>query len=192
MARSAQWNNIKPVLLSIPQVMMILLGGFVTMFALEIAWPSKAAISNRIVDCVIGLYFVWVFTLVFLNCPQPFFFAFLGLLIFLIATPMVFYAAFCLAIFVNATVHCCFPFFRLIVFSDDGFMTHFAEALQAIFCSAIFVKIRRVFDLLALAANFGLNCISHYRLLTRRLWLRSFALPIRAFDLFNNTGIGLI
>ncbi len=73
---------------------------------------------------------------------------------------------------------CSFTLFCLVIFIDPFQAAYFAIRTMSIFSFIVFVKLRKLFDLLAFRTKFCLNYLSHGLFLYKRLRLEPLAEPI--------------
>ena len=181
MTFSANSNNIKQMFWFVAVPVMILLGGFRTIMAQQSIWAGQLAINNSLIYGLNGLLIFWMTNR---KAPESIF-SFFAFSISFHCT----FEFFCFAksflsnsAFIAFLImfFCRFTFFAPAIFFCTFQMAYFALASISILMFWMFVKFRKLFDLLAFRALFCLNCLSHNRLLYRRLRLEPVAVHTTA------------
>jgi ABC-type antimicrobial peptide transport system permease subunit len=166
MAKSAQGNNIKPMLYRITQVVMILFGLFATLLAVEIGRWTKKIDSNELMNFVFCFSFILVIQIIFaLITPRQFFTLFrlpiAMKVLFDLFSLIVFAAVFSVLFAFLVCVQSFFAVYSLVISLFYYFPAVSTPILQAIRPCAVFGKFSNWQNTFAFRADLCENCVRH-------------------------------
>ena len=175
MARNTNRNNIKPMLFFVTVAMMVLLGLFGTVMALQgiNSWQFASLRSGaHSTFCLLSIGISSVITFMSFNLNNSTFFALF--ILFLVGFEMF---TFLLISFLGSLPFCClFVLFAILQ------PTEFALISIAVLINVLLVKFRKWFDILAFGTSFRYDFVRHLLLLIRSKCLESIAVYTIAVD----------
>lgn len=168
--------NIEPMLRFVAVPMMVLFSLFFAIRILQVVMALQSIRLGHFASPNSTPYSITSFSLFrMFNLIMSYSFAKNNFTLFALLIPFGCYFAFCSSTITKRSLEIChLAFFSFLIFPVMNFTASFTVALKTIFSCAVLVKFIQWFEILATRTLFCLNCLSHNRLLCRRLRLEPY------------------